>query len=141
MGNDQYQSPWVDEGLAEYSVACYYRARGFVNVAREMVSNAEDAYAIRLAIKGSEGVRFDKPLPDLAEGYYDRVYCGGFLLFCTLSELFGENAFCLALKTFAEKYQGDTPAPSDLILSLSTSLGKDLTSLFRAWLTGTVPLQ
>lgn len=141
VGNDEYLSPWIDEGLAEYSVAAYYLAKGYPAVYREIIRDAEDAYSIRLALKGSEGVRFDLPLPDLAEGYYDRVYAGGLLLFSALSELVGSDPFHAALRDLAESYQGRILTEGELIDSLSLSLNKDYSSLFRAWLTGVVPLQ
>ena len=141
VGNDEYLSPWIDEGLAEYSVAAYYLAKGYPAVYREIIRDAEDAYSIRLALKGSEGVRFDLPLPDLAEGYYDRVYAGSLLLFSTLSELVGCDAFHAALSDIADSYQGEILSEGALVASLSLSLGKDYSSLFRAWLTGVVPLQ
>ena len=141
VGNDEYLSPWLDEGLAEYSVACYYRARGYDAVAREMIRDAEDAYSIRLALKGSEGVRFDLPLPMLSDGYYDRVYAGGLLLFHALSERFGEDRFHAALRDFSDSYAGKIASPDTLIRSLTHSLGEDPSALFRVWLTGSVPLQ
>ena len=141
VGNDEVLSPWLDEGLAEYSVASYYRDKGFTAVYREMIQNAEDAFSIRLALKGQEGARFDLPLPELADGYYDRAYAGGLLLFSALSESVGVDRFHAALKTFANRFQGAVATPDDLVLSLSASLQKDYSSLFRAWLTATVPLQ
>ena len=141
VGVDQVLSPWMDEGLAEYSTASYYLQRGFAAVYREMISDAEDAFSIRLALKGSEGARFDLPLTELADGYYDRVYTGGLLLFATLSEVYGIDAFHRALKAFADRFQGAVASPEDLVLSLSSSLGKDLFPFFRARLTATVPIQ
>ena len=141
VGNDQFADAWMDEGLAEYSVACFYKLNGKEGVYREIVAQAEDAYAIRLALKGSEGVRFDKPLSELSDGYYDRVYCGGLLLFCTLAEKFGFDAFNAALARYAEASAGKIATPNDLITSLSSSLKKDLSEVFACWLGGAVPVE
>ena len=141
VGNDEYQNAWMDEGLAEYAVAAYYRSTGLNSAYRAKIQEAEDAYAIRLALTGSEGTRFDASLDELGEGYYDRVYCGGLLLFSSLAEKFGANAFHAALRRYADLYQGRIAAPSDLISCLSSALGEDLSSYFTAWLTGVVPVQ
>ena len=141
VGNDEYSSPWVDEGLAEYSVAAYYKAAGQDAVYRQLVREAEDAYTVRLTVKGSAGVRFDLPLNELAEGYYDRVYAGGLLLFSSLAQRVGAERFHAALKEFAELYEGSVATPIDLISSLSRSLEEDLSPFFHAWLTGVVPLE
>ena len=141
VGNDEFASPWIDEGLAEYSAAAYYKAAGQEAVYRELVREAEDAYAVRLSVKGSEGVRFDLPLPELSDGYYDRVYAGGLLLFSTLAERFGTERFHAALRDFAERYAGKVATQGALISSLSQSLEEDLSAFFQGWLTGVVPLQ
>ena len=106
-----------------------------------MIADAEENFSIRLALKGTSGTRFDLPLSELADGYYDRAYSGGLLLFNTLAERFGANRFHAALKAFATRYGGAVVTPDDLIRTLSASLGEDLSPHFRAWLTATVPLQ
>ena len=63
------------------------------------------------------------------------------LLFATLAEQYGAARFHLALKAFATRYAGSVASADDIILSLSTSLGKDLSPFFHAWLSATVPLQ
>ena len=141
VGNDEYLSPWIDEGLAEYSVAAFYRAKGFNGSYREMIAEAEDAYSVRLSVKGAQGARFDLPLSELKDGYCDRVYAGGLLLFCSLAGRVGENRFHDALKDFAERYRGKVSRPDDLIESLSSSLGEDTAPLFRAWTTGSLPAE
>ena len=141
VGNDEFLHPWLDEGLAEYAVAAFYRDKGFPAVYREMITDAEENFSIRLALKGASGTRFDLPLSELADGYYDRAYSGGLLLFNTLAERFGADRFHAALKTFADRYGGAIVTPDDLIRTLSASLGEDLSPLFNVWLTATVPLQ
>ena len=141
VGSDEYRSPWMDEGLAEYAVAYFYKAKGSDAAYRTKIREAEDAYAIRLALKGAEGARFDLPLSDLTEGYYDRVYCGGLLLFSSLAEEVGTDAFLAALRDYADAFAGKVAAPNDLISSLSRSLGKDYSFYFSSWISGLVPTQ
>ena len=141
VGNDEVRAPWLDEGLSEYSVAAYYTARGYDTIAREMIQNAEDCFSVRLAVKGAENTRFDLPLQNLSDGYYDRVYCGGLLLFFNLSQIVGADRFHSALKAFAEAYDGAVATPDDLTRSLSASLGKDLSPFFHRYLSASVPFQ
>ena len=141
VGSDEFLHPWLDEGLAEYAVAAFYRDNGFPAIYREMIADAEENFSIRLALKGTSGTRFDLPLSELADGYYDRAYSGGLLLFNTLAERFGAERFHAALKVFATRYGGAVATPDDLIRSLSSSLEEDLSPLFNVWLTAAVPLQ
>ena len=141
VGNDEYLSPWVDEGLAEYSVAYFYKVTGSETAYRTKIEEAEDAYAVLLSLKGTHGARFDLSLPELSEDYYDRVYCGGLLLFSSLAEEVGTERFVSALRAYAEAYAGETASPSELIASLSRSLGKDYSDFFTAWISGVVPIQ
>lgn len=141
VGNDQYSDPWMDEGAAEYAVAYYYKARGSDGAYRLKIRKAEDAYALLLAVKGTSGARFDLPLSEMREDYYDRVYCGGLLLFDTLAEKYGFERFNAALRDYADAFSGRIASPEEMIAALSASLGEDLEGFFRAWLSGNVPVQ
>ncbi len=141
VGNDEYTYPWLDEGLAEFSVACYYREKAGENAYRAQINKAREAFSIRLAIKGQDGVRFDKTLAELNEGYYDRVYCGALLLYAELAEKVGYRPLLAALLDYACRYDGKTATPNALISSLSASLGQDLTDFFQTWLTAALPIE
>ena len=141
VGNDEYRHPWLDEGLTEYTVAYYYKQKGAEDVYRELIGEAEDSFSIRLALTGSEGTRFDLPLPDLNEGYYDRVYCGGLLLFSSLAEIVGFDDFHEALRAFAEEYADKIATPKNLTDVLSRVLKKDYAPFFRSWVSAAVPVQ
>ena len=140
VGNDGYLAPWMDEGLAEYAVALFYEHAGSKRAYRAKLSEAEDAFSIRYALKGAEGVRFDLPLSELRDGYYDRVYCGGLLLFATVAERVGEERFLSALRRYAACFDGRVASPKDMTDCLSEALGEDLSALFSAWLTGGIPI-
>ena len=141
VGNDGFKDAWMDEGLAEYAVALAYKRSGASGAYSEKLSAAEDAFALRLAIRGRDGARFDLPLTELSEGYYDRTYCGGLLLFASLAERAGEDRLLAALKHYADRYATKVATSDDLISCLSDSLGEDLSPFFTAWLSATVPVQ
>jgi len=140
VGNDEFTDPWMDEGLAEYSVAYYYKAQSSKAAYRSAIKQAESAYETRLAIKGQEGTRFDRPLSELSDGYYERVYCGGLLLFHTLAQMVGSEALHTALRGYADRYAGKIAQPSDLIATLSASLDRDYTLFFDLWLSASLPV-
>ena len=141
VGNDGYSHAWMDEGLAEYAVALSYKKAGATAAYRAKIRAAEDAFAIRYALKGAEGTRFDLTLPEMSEGYYDRVYCGGLLLFASLAAKVGEDKLTAALSAYATEYAFAVASPEDLILSLSTTLREDLSPFFAAWLSALVPIE
>ena len=141
VGSDGYRDAWMDEGLAEYSVALAYEKAGSTAAYRAKIRAAEDAFSIRYALKGKEGSRFDLPLSEMSDGYYDRVYAGGLLLFVSLAGRVGEDALIAALRDYATAYAYLVATPSDLIHSLSKSLDEDLSPFFDAWLSGDVPIE
>ena len=140
VGSDGYRDAWMDEGLAEYAVALSYHRAGSTAAYRAKLRAAEDAFSVRYAIKGAEGARFDRTLTEMADGYYDRVYCGGLLLFAALALKVGEDAMISALRTYATEYAGAVATPEDLIRSLSDSLGEDLSPFFTARLSCALPI-
>ncbi len=139
VGFDQYLSPWMDEGLSEYATAYYYKAIGADSAFRTMLADAEEEYSIRFAIKGAEACRLDSALIDLASGYYEIAYCKSLLLFSSLAELNGYDAFNAALRAFADEYAGRVASPENLIDALSRSLEKDLAPFFDVWLGADLP--
>ena len=141
VGSDGYRDAWMDEGLTEYTVALSYKRAGEMAAYRTKIRTAEDAFAIRYALKGADGARFDLPLPEMTDGYYDRVYCGGLLLFASLAGRVGDEALIEALRRYADEYAGKTATPEDLIRSLSETTGEDLSAFFVAWLSGAVPIE
>lgn len=139
VGFDEFSDPWMDEGLAEYATAYFYKAQGSDAAYRSMVKQAESDYAARLAIKGQAGTRADLPLSELEEGYYDRVYAGGLLLFHALAEKVGHDRLNAALRLAAERFAGSILSPDDLIATLSECLARDYTSFFRLRLSASLP--
>ncbi len=136
MGNDQIRHPWIDEALAQYSVAQYILA-----------TEGEDAYAAALesfrmqyeAFAATEG---DAPIglpisayPDQAT-YWAFIYQKGPAFFALLDEQYGRDAVISALRALfaADRYGIATP---DGVRSMfEQTLGADLDALFADWVGG-----
>ncbi|WP_119070715.1 M1 family metallopeptidase [Aggregatilinea lenta] len=136
VGNDQIRHPWIDEALAQYSVAQYILA-----------TEGEDAYAAALdsfrmqyeAFAATEG---DAPIglpisayPDQAT-YWAFIYQKGPAFFALLDEQYGRDAVISALRALfaADRYGIATP---DGVRSMfEQTLGTDLDALFADWVGG-----
>ncbi|MCR4726349.1 MAG: M1 family metallopeptidase [Clostridia bacterium] len=140
VGFDQFLTPWMDEGLAEYATAFYYKASGLQSSFRAMIASAEEDFSIFSAIKGKDACRLDAPLPDLADGYCEIAYRKSLLFFSSLAEIEGYERMNGALKEFADRFEGKIASPSDLIDSLSRSMKKDLSPYYEKWRDGALPV-
>ena len=139
VGFDQFLSPWMDEGLAEYATAFYYKANGFTSAYRAMIADAEEEFSIYSSIKGAAACGLDAALPDLAGGYYEIAYCKSLLFFSSLAEIEGYEKTNAALKEFADRFESKIASPRDLIESLSHSMKKDLSGFYDSWRSGALP--
>jgi hypothetical protein len=133
VGNDQPTVPWLDEGLAEWSMYLYFlrrygqpeadalrRLRWEVPVAG-LVQRQADA-PIGLAVK-------DYP----RDTYETIVYGKGALFFATLRDEIGPEAFDKLLCTYLQRYEWEIATPADFQALAEEVSGRDLSGLFTKW--------
>lgn len=102
VGNDQFNEPWLDEGLANYSTLLYF----------EQLYGKKQAETIKkrfleLPSEESGSIKLDQPLTAYREAanYYANVYSRGSLAFAELHELLGDRTFYQVLKSYVKNYQ------------------------------------
>ena len=133
VGDDQTRDPWLDEALAQYSVAVFYQ---------DMMGPASyqavlDYY--RSVVQPYVGTADDLPigLPVAAyptsEIYSAIVYNKGPLFFAALERLAGQDAFRQALRDYFAAYRYEVAEPADMLASFEDTLGRDLNDIFRRW--------
>ena len=104
VGSDQINSPWLDEGLTEFSAAYFFLRRGDEQIYTDSVASARACYSVYSRLPEDVGFdgRMDRPLSSyLTAGEYVAVaYCKGLLLFDTLLSLAGEEKLDAALADY-----------------------------------------
>ena len=133
IGNDLFEHPWLDEGLATYlSYVAIGEVIGESAEAEEMrASQAAYAWAAEqypdLGI-GSPLHRF----PD-SSVYSAFVYSGGATWCDAVRSLVGDDAFFAGLASYYETGIGRVAVPADLFGALEAACDCDLTGLFAAF--------
>lgn len=136
VGNDQLNEPWLDEGLAEYSVIVYYRDR----VGPRAAGTVRDRYQAEVdQYVEDEGKRMPVGLP--TDAYTDReyrvfVYSGGALAHALLAEQFGEEQAQNLLSAAYQQYQFRLVHSGDMERLVEEIMGPEGVRLFREWVYG-----
>jgi hypothetical protein len=132
VGSDPTQNPWMDEALAQYSVAIYIRNR-----------EGEAAYVAALqAFQGQYGGYIAShddqliggPVTDYpANAYFYMVYQKGPLFYAALDAAYGYTSVITMLQDYFAAYRYDIATPGDMLNSYEATLGDDLDPLFEEW--------
>lgn len=140
VGNNACEYPWMDEGLAEYSVLLYREAYPSDGKTREdrinSVLTKYKAYAgIYGKLFGEKTGTMSRNLGDFVSEYeYVSVtYHKGVLLFDSLRTGIGDQRFFAGLKDYYRRYRFSHARPEDMI-DCFRKTGVDVDGLFRGFL-------
>lgn len=104
VGSDQLNSPWLDEGLTEFSTAYYFLKKGEKTTYTELTTAAQTYYGVYARMPAEVGFNpvMNRHLSSyISNGEYVAVtYCKGLLLFDALLSLAGEAKFETALRNY-----------------------------------------
>ncbi len=146
VGNDQVKFPWLDEGLAQFSVGLFYEQNPsfgvtydtFVQTARTAYRSYFDVYA-KMIGKADTSMRALSEFQSEFE-YVNLTYNKGVLLFDAVRETVGEEKLCKGLKTYFKENSGKIATPKELISALERATRTPLAKLFSAYISGKVIL-
>lgn len=120
VGSDQVNTPWLDEGLAEFSTYYYHVLKGDESAYSERLRLADAEYAkwTRLSSVGFNGV-MSKPLYDfLTEGEYNVVtYYKGAVMLATIRDVMKDDRFVSALKDYVAVNKFGIATTADFVAS------------------------
>ena len=120
VGTLQTSEAFVDEGLAEFSTAYYFKANGDKEKYADLYGSHKLSYAVYKAYAKANGITFDetmaKPLSDFnsSNEYVVIAYDKGALMFGWVFDILGEKKFKKAMRNFYEKYKFKIAVFSDL---------------------------
>lgn len=141
VGSDQFNHPWQDEGLTEFSVILYYNYISDSDAAQKARWHAKtgiyefEEFCRRSGI--ATDVSMDRPLSDFISGYeYTYLtYVKGMLMFDFIYDFMGEEKFLSACKAYYKKYKNRQASPENMIDIFNTHT-KGIDRIFNAWLNG-----
>jgi len=137
VGNDVFDSPWLDEGLTTYSSSLYYEFGRSPEFARGLLEYWQQRYE-RLMADGkddriTEGLAYYEGLGD--PGVYSGVvYTKAALFFHALRQEIGDTAFFEALKQYYQVRKYGIAVPADVLAAFEEAAGRSLEAFYRSWL-------
>lgn len=135
VGNDQVLTPWLDEGLAEFSMYMYYRGRYGEPVAERLRQLRWEIPVASVAARGAD-ITIGRPVRDYREHYETVVYGRGALFFATLRDELGPAKFETLLRAYLQRYRWRIATPADFQAVAEEMAGRDLDALFNEWVYG-----
>lgn len=147
VGNNEFSSAWVDEGLTEYSTALFFEQNTQYGLKyQEIMDNAKQSYQhfvkIYTDINGSVDESMNRNLCQFATEpeYVNCTYTKGMLMFDSVRSLMSKHKFFGCLKAYFKDFQFQNSSPEKLIESFSKSAHTNLESFFKAWIVGNVKI-
>lgn len=143
VGNNQIESAWLDESLAEYSTCLFFEEHGEYGIHyTELVRDATASYLIYVdvisSLSGKVNTSMNLPVNKYATEYEYTymVYVKGVIMLDTLREVVGKNKLINALGDYFKEYKYKIADEQGFIKIMEKSTHKDLKAFFNGWLSG-----
>jgi hypothetical protein len=133
VGNDQVNTPWLDEGLAEYSMALYYEDALGEAHANTLV-NQRWLVPYQVAVENGYDAVVNQPSSAFTWEYEVIVYAKAALFFHALHQELGDDVFRAVLHRYAEQYRWEVATPEDFLRVAESTSGQDLDGLYSQWI-------
>jgi hypothetical protein len=134
VGNNPYRSPWLDEGLTEYSAFDYYRGVFGQSAAEELLTGRWFIPFDMATGGGVDGV-VDRPAGDFDPVSYELlVYAKAALFFNALRAEVGEETYRRVLQTYYAENRYRIASPDIFLATAERVSGRNLSPLVEKWL-------
>jgi hypothetical protein len=133
VGNDQINTPWLDEGLAEYSMAIYYE-QVFGPAQADTLVNQRWLVPYQAAVENGYDAVVNQPSSAFGWEYEVIVYEKAALFFHALHQELGDEGFRAVLQAYVERYRWKIATPDDFLQTAEAISGRDLHLLFNTWI-------
>ena len=135
VGSDPFNSPWLDEGLAEYSAYVYY----WKTYGREEADSLRErrwTAALEYARTTDSDMVLAEPVTEYSNPkvYESMVYAKGALFFDTLRRSVGDDTYFAILQEYVRRYLFQNVLPEDFFAVAREVSGRDLTPLINEWI-------
>ncbi len=134
VGNNPYQHPWLDEGLAEYSAFDYYRGVfGQSEAERLLVGRWEIPFSTAVG-GGIDGI-VDRPAETFTPVTYELlVYAKAALFFNALRQQLGEETYRQVMQTYYAENRYRLVTPPTLLSTAQRVSGQNVNQVAEEWL-------
>ncbi|MCG3211174.1 MAG: hypothetical protein FOGNACKC_04812 [Anaerolineae bacterium] len=134
VGNNPYQSPWLDEGLTEYSAFDYYRGVFGQSQAEELLTGRWNIPFQSAAAGGIDG-SVDRPAVDFDPVTYELlVYSKAALFFNALRQQVGDDPYRQILQRYLAENKYRIATPQTFLTTAERVSGQNLNPLAEQWL-------
>lgn len=144
VGNDEYNLPWLDEALTEFSTALFYDYNKGYNLTHAQIVKAnKENYTLFITVYQDVLGAIDTSMRAVDEyntepEYTYCTYVKGTLMYESLFALIGERKFIKATQKYFEANKFKNANIDDLIDAFSSAFGSDMQSFFDSWIKGKV---
>ena len=135
VGSDPFNSPWLDEGLAEYSAYTYFH-KTYGREAAESLRDRRWLAPYQYAQSTGVDTVLAEPVAayDNAKVYETMVYAKGALFFDALRRAVGDETYYAILQEYLRRYRFRNALPEDFFTVAREVSGRDLTPLVTQWI-------
>ncbi len=133
VGNDQVNTPWLDEGLAEYSMAIYY-LQVFGEAHANTLVNQRWLVPYQIAVEDGYDAVVNQPWSAFGWEYEVIVYEKAALFFDALHQELGDETFRAVLQEYVDQYRWRVATPDDFLRVAESVSGRDLDALYSRWI-------
>ena len=133
VGNDQVNTPWLDEGLAEYSMAVYYD-RVFGEARANTLVNQRWLVPYQAAMENGYDNVVNQPSAAFGPEYEVIIYAKAALFFDALRQAIGDESYETLLREYVNRYRWRIATPNDLLDLAESISGQELDGLYSRWI-------
>jgi len=147
VGNDEYNYPWLDEALTEFSTILFYdNTDGYNLNHKDMIDASKENYSLFITVYEDVLGKIDTSMRAVNEystepEYTYCTYVKGTLMFESLYQLVGKDKFVKSLKDYYETYKFKNAIPENLISAFEKVCKQKLNSFFESWTAGRVVIR
>lgn len=133
VGNDQVNTPWLDEGLAEYSMAIYYD-HVFGEERANTLVNKRWLMPYQVVVENESDAVVNQPSSAFGWEYEVIVYEKAALFFDALHEELGDETFKAVLREYVDRYRWGIATPDDFLRVAESVSAQNLDALYNHWI-------
>jgi hypothetical protein len=133
VGNDQVNTPWLDEGLAEYSMATYYR-QVYGEARANTLINQRWVVPYQMAVEDHSDAVVNQPSAAFGQEYEIIVYAKAALFFNAIRQKVGDGVYEAVLQAYVDRYRWRIATPDDFLAVAEAVSGQDLDGLYNRWI-------
>ena len=144
VGNDEFNEPWVDESLTEYSTVLFFEKNDYGVDYGKLIENATSQYKFFVETYSKIYENFDTSMNrSLKEfktepEYIHLIYTKGVIMYDTLRTLYGEKKFNKAIKSYYDNNKFKIASGEELINCFEKKCNAKIRSIFDSFLLGKV---